>query len=109
MGPNPQSNIMEYVSESDDQSDFQSESFMTEEVESCNSFGKSSIVYNEESKVIFNRFQKFFQFRNIKETAKKQAMAKKQKRQMQQQRKMKGAPIDDNCVAMGQYYFPFTL
>lgn len=41
--------------ESDVKSDYESE-----EVISCNSFGKSSIVYNEEERVIFNRWQKLF-------------------------------------------------
>ena len=79
-----------------EESEVQSE-YSSEEVESCNSFGKSSIVYNEEEKVIFNRWQKLFQFRNIKETAKKSKTRNRRKRG------------DDDVVAMGQYFFPFTI
>lgn len=82
--------------EDSEESSVESEDF-SEVVYSCNSFGKSSIVYNEEDKVIFNRWQKLFQFRNIKETAKK---SKRNKRKRGE---------DDSCVAMGQYFFPFTM
>ena len=49
------SRAADMVREESEESEVQSESF-SEDVASSHSFGKSSIVYNEEEKVIFNRW-----------------------------------------------------